>query len=133
MKSKEETMKALDDFKASLKGKTLEELKEIEQQVIKECDEVNERVAKFEYPLEEENYPAVAQAVRDFLNTQTVQWQYTLAMVSLYDFWNPEINKYFEPLTQGYTENTQEVYDAASKHNIVMDEMGLNTPGIKGE
>ena len=30
------------------------------------------------------------EAIRKLLNKQTVQWQYTLGLVGLYDFWNPE-------------------------------------------
>lgn len=160
--TKEEIAKQLDDFKESLKGKSLDELKKIEEEVVAECDKVNDEVGATEYDLPKENYKVVATEIRNFLNKQTVQWQFTLAMVTMYDFWDPEnmpdkilhpvldqtlrtlgglsftgydewaaviaINKYFEPLTNAFTENTQKVYDAASKHNIVMDEMGLNTP-----
>ena len=159
---KEEIAKQLDDFKQSLKGKSLDELKKIEEEIVAECDKVNDEVGATEYDVPKENYKVVATEIRNFLNKQTVQWQFTLAMVTMYDFWDPKnrpdkilhpvldqtlrtlgglsftgydewaaviaINKYFEPLTNAFTENTQKVYDAASKHNIVMDEMGLNTP-----
>lgn len=160
--AKEKITKELEDFKESLKGKTLDELKAIEQDVIKECEKVNDKVANTTYKLSSENYKIVAESIRKFLNKETVQWQFTLAMVTIYDFWDPEnqpknvshpvldqtlrtlgglsftgyeewaaviaINKYFDPLAKKFAENTQLIYDAASKHNIVMDEMGLNTP-----
>jgi len=164
---KQQIKKELEDFKKSLEGKSLDELKAIEQDVIKECEQVNDKVAKTMYKLPKENYKIVANAIRNFLNKETVQWQFTLAMVTIFDFWNPEkqpkevshpvldqtlrslgnlqftgyeewaaviaINKYFDSLTKEFTENTQLIYDAASKHNIVMDEMGLNTPIKQGE
>jgi hypothetical protein len=40
--------------------------------------------------LPKENYKEVAEGIRMLLNKQTVQWQYTLGLVSIYDFWNPE-------------------------------------------
>jgi len=162
MNNQEQIKKELDEFKKSLAGKSLDELRAIEQDVIKECEDVNNKVANTMYKLPKENYKIVAEAIRTFLNKETVQWQFTLAMVTIYDFWNPEkqpkevshpvldqtlrslgnlqftgyeewamviaINKYFDSLTKEFTANTQLIYDAASKHNIVMDEMGLNTP-----
>ena len=152
----------LDKFKDSLKPKTLSELQKLEQQIVKEAEETDERVAKTMYDLPTENYEIVAEAVRYFLNKQTVQWQYTLGLVTLYEFWDetnkPEkinhptldatlrtlgemqftgyeewarviaINKYFEPLHEAYAKTTEDVYDIASKHNMIIDEMDLKTP-----
>ena len=148
-----------EDFKKSLEGKSVEELKKIEAEVIKECEKVDDEVAKTEFDMPTENYSEVSKAIKYFLNKQTVQWQYTLGMVAMYDFWaekRPEkipyaqldsvlrtigslqftgydewamvvvINKYFEPLQEQYTVVTQRVYDAASKHNIVMNMLSLD-------
>ena len=38
------------------------------------------------------------------------------------------INKYFEPLREAYSEVTEKAYEAASRHQLVMEKMGLNTP-----
>lgn len=38
------------------------------------------------------------------------------------------INKYIEPLRDSYGDLTLQVYDVASRHNFVMDEMQLKTP-----
>ena len=81
------TEKDLHEYKKSLEGKTKEELESIEQELVKEAEAVDKEVAGMEYNLPTENYAAVAEAVRYFLNKQSVQWQYSLAMVSMYDFW----------------------------------------------
>ena len=150
-----------EDFKKTLDGKSLEELKKIEQKVITECDAIDKEVTETNFDMPVENYAEVAKAIKHFLNKQTVQWQYTLGMVAMYDFWKDEcpktipyaqldsvlrtignmqftgydewamvvaINKYFEPLRTKYTEVTQRVYDAASKHQMVMEALGLVQP-----
>lgn len=152
----------LDKFKDSLKNKTLSELQKLEEKIAKEADEIDERVAMTMYDLPSENYEIVAEAIRYFLNKQTVQWQYTLGLTTMYEFWDSEnkpekinhptldatlrtlgemqftgyeewarviaINKYFEPLHEAYAKTTEDVYDIASKHNMIMDEMELKTP-----
>lgn len=150
----------LDEFKKSLEGKTLEELAKIEQEVIAECEAVDKKVSETKFELPQEGYASVAEKIKYFLNKQTVQWQYTLTMATMYDFWNTpqteipyaqldstlrtigemqftgyddwtaiiEINKYFEGIKDKFTAITQEIYDAAGKHNVVMQQMELNTP-----
>lgn len=160
----EEKQKMLKEFEESIKGKTLEELEKLESQLIAEADENDQKVSKLEFDLPKDNYKEVAEGIRMLLNKQTVQWQYTLGLVGLYDFWNPEkkskkipfaqldailrtlgqmqftgynewaavvaINKYFEPLHNGYVEATEATYDIASKHQIVMQAMdNLKNPG----
>ena len=153
----EEKQKMLKEFEASLEGKTLEELEKIESLLIADADANDQKVSKLEFDLPKENYKEVAEGIRMLLNKQTVQWQYTLGLVGLYDFWNPEkrakkipfaqldailrtlgqmqftgynewaavvaINKYFEPLHNGYVDATEATYDIASKHNIVIDKI----------
>ena len=80
----------LKEYEDSLKGKTLEELEKIESELIAEADANDQKVSKTEFDLPKENYKEVAEAIRMLLNKQTVQWQYTLGLVGLYDFWNPE-------------------------------------------
>lgn len=155
------TQKDLFDFKKSLDGKSKEELEALEQELVKEAEMVDKEVNETVFDLPTENYPAVAEAIRYFLDKQSVQWQYSLAMVAMYDFWGekPEktipyaqldtilrtlgglqftgykewamvvaVNKFFEPLREKYVEVTTKVYDVASKHNEVMNALGLNTP-----
>ena len=86
----EEKQKMLKEFEDSLKGKSLKELEKIESELIAEADENDSIISKKEFDLPKENYKEVAECIRMFLNKQTVQWQYTLGLVGLYDFWNPE-------------------------------------------
>jgi len=86
----EEKQKMLKEYEDSLAGKTKEELEKIEAELIGDADENDVRVSKLEFDLPKENYKEVAEGVRMLLNKQTVQWQYTLGLVGLYDFWNPE-------------------------------------------
>ena len=80
----------LEKFTNSLKGKTLKELEALEQEIIAEADKNGEELGKYEFDLPTENYKEVAIAIRKFLNKQSVQWQYTLGMVAMYDFWDTE-------------------------------------------
>jgi len=80
----------LKKFAASLKDLTLEQLQEKEQEIVKKADENDKYVADKEFNLSTENYKTVAEAIQYFLNKQTVDWQFTLGMLSMYEFWNPE-------------------------------------------
>lgn len=155
------TEKDLHDYRKSLEGKTREELETLEKELVTEAEAIDKEVATTEFELPTENYANVAEAIRYFLDKQSVQWQYSLAMVGMYDFWGETpaktipyaqldtilrtlgglqftgykewamvvaINKFFEPLRQGYVDVTSKVYDVATKHNVVMDALGLNTP-----
>lgn len=86
----EEKKKMLEDFKESLTGKSLDELKAIEQEIIAEADKTDVEVKESKFKLPKKNYDAVAGIVREFLNKQTITWQYTVAYVALYEFWDPE-------------------------------------------
>lgn len=84
------TEKELQEYKKMLDGKSKEELEKLEQEVVAKAEKIDKEVAAKEFDMPTENYPVVAEAVRYFLNKQSVQWQYTLAMVGMFDFWNPE-------------------------------------------
>ncbi len=86
----EEKQKMLKEFEDSLKGKTLEELEKMESEIIVEAEANDAEVSKAEFDLPKENYEKVAEGIRMLLNKQTVQWQYTLGMVGMYDFWDPK-------------------------------------------
>lgn len=88
--AKQEKLKKLDEFKESLKSKSFEELQKIEQEIIEKNDKINKEVTEKMFNLPEENYKEAAEGIRLFLNKQTVGWQYTLGMVVLYEFWDPE-------------------------------------------
>ena len=152
----------LAEFEKSLKSLSLAELKAKEQEVIKAADENDKAIASKEFKLPTDNYKVVATGIRQLLNKQTVEWRFTLGMVSMYDFWDPEnfpgnvtypmldatlrtigemkftgyqewaavvaINKYFEALHEEYESATEKIYDIASKHNAIIDELGLREP-----
>ena len=80
----------LKELAESLKKLTVEELGAREQEVIKKADENDKKVGTTEFALPKENYKVVAEAVQYFLNKQTVEWQYTLGLLSIYEFWNPD-------------------------------------------
>lgn len=88
--TEEAKKKEFEKFENSLKKMSLEELEKLEQEVIAEADKQGEELGKLEFDMPTENYPTVAEAVRKFLNKQSVQWQYTLGLVAMYDFWDPE-------------------------------------------
>ena len=90
-------------FEQSLEAKTLEELKALEQEIIKEADDIDKEVSSKEFKLDKTNYAIVAQGIRDLLNKKTVQWQFTLGMVAMYDFWDPKKNpgKVVYPMLDG--------------------------------
>lgn len=86
----EKKQKMLKDYEIEMSKKTLKELEKIESKLIAEADANDQEVSKLEFDLPKENYEVVANAIRMFLNKETVQWQYTLALVGLYDFWDPK-------------------------------------------
>ena len=154
--------KELDESKKKCQSMTREQLEELEQEYIKKAEEIDKETATAMFDLPAENYANVAAGIRMFLDKQTIQWQYTLGMKVLYEYWNPEvqpkeinyptldstlrtigelqftgykewcavvdINKFMEPLREKYIEVTEKVYDVAAHHNIIIDELKLNTP-----
>jgi len=80
----------LAEFEKSLKSLSLAELKAKEQEVIKAADENDKAIASKEFKLPKDNYKVVASGIQQLLNKQTVEWRFTLGMVSMYEFWNPE-------------------------------------------
>lgn len=85
-----ERVKKMSDFKKTIQNASIDELKKIEQEVIKEADDVNKEVQETTFVLPDEDYVDVAVAIRGLLSKVKVQWQYAQAMVDMYDFWNPE-------------------------------------------
>lgn len=88
----EEKSKAISEYKASLKDKTLKQLQDLEQKIIKEADKHDEKLKKAEFTLPTEKYAEVATAIQEFLDKQEIQWQFTLGMKTMYEFWDPKKN-----------------------------------------
>ena len=87
----------LRELAKSLKELSTEELEKREKEVIAKADENDKKVGSTEFDLPKDNYKVVAEAVQYFLNKQTVEWQYTLGLLSIYEFWDPE--KYSNKIT----------------------------------
>lgn len=85
----QEKQQFLKEYSDSLKNKTLDELKKIEQEVIAEAEAVDAEVNAKEFELSEEGYGELSVNIRSLLDKQTVQWQYTPALVAMYEFWDP--------------------------------------------
>lgn len=82
----------MDEYKKSIESLNLEELLAKEQEIIKEADEINEKISNYQFKLNSKGYKDVADAIRYFLDKQEVQWQYTVGLITMYDFWNPTKN-----------------------------------------
>ena len=155
-------VKEIKEYEKSLKEKTAEELRAMEQELIAEAEKVDKEVSDTEYDLPKDNWKAVCQGIRLMLNKKTVEWKFALSFVSMFDFWDPEnypkkvkypmldatlrtlgelqftgyeewaavvaVNKYFETIRPLYVETVEKVFDIASKHNAIMDELKLKSP-----
>ena len=86
----EEKIKQIEDLKKKLKEMNVDELKAFEQEVIKEAENLGEETSKLEFDMPKENYKEVAEGIRYILNKKSVEWRFTMGMVSMYDFWNPQ-------------------------------------------
>ena len=85
----EEKIKQIDDYKKKVKDLDVEALKKLEQEVIKEAESIDDETSSLEFDMPKENYKEVAEGIRMILDKKTVEWRFTLGMVSMYDFWNP--------------------------------------------
>lgn len=79
----------LSKFKETLSGKTLDELSKLEQDIIKKAEELDKKVSATKFDLPAKNYKEAATAVRAIFDKKTLQWQGALAMIPLYEFWDP--------------------------------------------
>ena len=86
-----EKIKQISEFKQTLKSMTADELRKLEQDIIKEADEADKTTSNLEFDMPIENYKDVATAIRMMLDKKTVEWRFTLGLVAMYDFWNPAV------------------------------------------
>ena len=82
----------MEEYKKSIETLTLDELLAKEQEVIKEADEINGKISKYQFKIAAKGYKETAEAIRYFLDKQEVQWQYTVGLITMYEFWNPSKN-----------------------------------------
>ena len=84
----EERVKARSEFKKTLLNKTDEELQTLLNGIIEESKELDAEVANIKYDLDDNGQTGSFEAIRYFLNKQEVQWNYTLGIIELYEFFN---------------------------------------------
>lgn len=81
-----------DEFVKSLEGKTNEELLAMEQDLIKEIDKHDRKVAKYEFKVaDKEALKEAVEVYRFFINKQKLQFSYVEGMLQLWDAFNPDL------------------------------------------
>lgn len=78
------------EMMALTKGKSLEELREMEKQHIADADKHQMEASEAKIEIPEEGKAETFTAIRELLNTMDVNWQLTLGMREMYDFFDPE-------------------------------------------
>lgn len=105
------------EFKESLAGKTQTELEAIEQDLIKEFDELNEKRKTTEFTLPKEGWELTSKTICDFLDKKEAPWNVGFALIGIYEFWKKEKNPkkipfaVFELTIQTLGELTYKGYD----------------------
>ena len=85
---KNELKEKYDEFVKSLEGLDEAALRELENKIIDESDEYQKSLNEKMFALPAKGYNDVAKAIHLLLNKQTSQWQYTLGLVTMYEFWD---------------------------------------------
>ena len=85
---KNELKERYDEFVKSLEGLDEKALREMEQKVIEESDKFQKNLNTTMFALPSKDYENVAKAIHKLLDKQTSQWQYTLGLVTMYEFWD---------------------------------------------
>lgn len=78
------------EFAAEVKDYTLEQLEKLEQEIVAEADKHQNEALNAMLPLQEEGRKEAFAAVRMMLSTMDVQWQMTLGLKEMYEFFDPE-------------------------------------------
>jgi len=93
MMTPEERVKARSEFKASLANMTKEELEALMAKLTEESKETDSKVANLNYILENKGQKEAWNAIQTFLNKQSVKWNYTVGLITLYDFFDKSQKK----------------------------------------
>lgn len=80
------------EFKATLVGKSKEELEAIEQELIKEFDELNDRRKATEFDLPAKGWKEASETICSFLDKKDCAWNVGFALIGIYEFWKQEKN-----------------------------------------
>lgn len=86
----EERIKEKSEFKKKLQTMSKEALKELEQSLLEQSKELDEKVAKTEFKLPKKDQKECFDNIKYFLNMQKVKWNYALGMITLYEFFDKE-------------------------------------------
>lgn len=84
----EERIKELSDFKKSLVDMTEDQLRELAAKLIEDSKELDARVSKTEYTLPTKGQKDAFEAIKYFLNTQKVKWNYALGIITIYEYFD---------------------------------------------
>lgn len=84
----EERIKELSDFKKSLTEMTEEQLRELAAKLVEESKELDGRVSQTEYTLPSKGQKDAFEAIKYFLNTQKVKWNYALGIITIYEYFD---------------------------------------------
>ena len=88
----EKNQQIYNDFVKTLEGKTNEELLAMEQDLIKEIDKHDRKVAKYEFKVvDKEALKEAVEIYRFFINKQKLQFSYVEGMLQLWDAFNPDM------------------------------------------
>ena len=88
----EKNQQIYNDFVKSLDGKTNEELLAMEQDLIKEIDKHDRKVAKYEFKVADKaQLKEAVEVFRFFINKQKLQFSYVEGMLQLWDAFNPDL------------------------------------------
>ena len=88
----EKNQQIYNDFVKTLEGKTNEELLAIEQDLIKEIDKHDRKVAKYEFKVaDKEALKEAVEIYRFFINKQKLQFSYVEGMLQLWNAFNPDL------------------------------------------
>ena len=88
MMTPEERVKARSEFKASLANMTKDELDALAAKLTEESKETDTKVANLNYTLENKGQKAAWDAIKTFLDKQSVKWNYALGLITLYEFFD---------------------------------------------
>lgn len=94
-----EMQKGTAEFKKTLVGKSIDELKEIEQKLIKEFDDLNDRRKVTEFDLPAKGWKEASETICSFLDKKECAWNVGFALIGIYEFWKQEKNPKKIPFT----------------------------------
>ena len=96
--TQEEKVKARSDFKKSLTGMTKEQLEDLAKQITKESEDLDKEVGSKVYDLPAAGYDDAASAIKYFLDKQSVKWEYTRGLITIYEFFDKTNDKISFPM-----------------------------------